>query len=148
MNFGNVQVDSVNNKIMSSIDNSIVFFDIIQEKVLNLPTNISTCGNDMISWIKCDSSSQSAYFCDESGGVASFDYKGRNNIGMELSWWRESHEAMPYSIDFDKDYTDLYIYSGGFDRKLKVTLPRKNKVARSIDLDKVITKASDKYMKM
>jgi DNA-binding beta-propeller fold protein YncE len=55
---------------------------------------------------------------------------------------------MPYSIDLDKDHRDTYVYSGGFDRKVQVILPKKNKIARSINLDKEYLKASDEYMKV
>ena len=67
---------------------------------------------------------------------------------MELQWYKEGvHEALPYSIDFDVDHTDSYIYSGGFDRMLKVSLPKKNKIARSTQLDKTLFKSSDQYFK-
>ena len=55
---------------------------------------------------------------------------------------------MPFSVDFDCDYNDTYIYSGGFDRQMKVTLPKKNKTIKSIDLDKQYLKANEKYLKM
>lgn len=68
---------------------------------------------------------------------------------MDLVWYKESHhKALPYSIDFDWDHSDVYVYSGGFDRKMKVYLPKKDKTAKTIDLDKEFTKASDQYLKM
>ena len=76
-NFANVQMDAVNGKVLSSVDNSLVVFDFVQEKVLNLPQSVHSCANDMISWLKTDAVSQHAYFCDEAGGVGGFDYKGR-----------------------------------------------------------------------
>lgn len=68
---------------------------------------------------------------------------------MGLVWYKDAlHKALPYSIDFGRDHRDLYVYSGGFDRNLKVYLPKKDKIAKSIDLDKEFAKAPDDYLKM
>jgi hypothetical protein len=77
LNYGNVIMDYINNKVISSIDNVIVAFDFVQDKILNLPKSENNCANDMISWITADSSSKNVYFCDESGGVASFNYQSK-----------------------------------------------------------------------
>ena len=81
--------------------------------------------------------------------ITKVGFEPQITLDMDLAWYKESlHKAMPFSVDFDRDHTDTYVYSGGFDRVVNTYLPKKNKIARSINLDKEFSKASDKYLKV
>ena len=61
-----------------------------------------------------------------------------------MDWFKENgHAAIPYAIDFDYQYPNHFIYSGGFDRKLKVHMTSRKKELKSIKMDKEVSQLDE-----
>lgn len=58
-----------------------------------------------------------------------------------MEWQKNQvHSAIPYAIDFGYKYPDHFIYSGGFDRSLKVHMTSRKKELKHIKMDQEVSR--------
>lgn len=70
-----METDSITNRILTTLDNEVIIFDIKKNKKLSIEHFREPIGNDILSWMKVDQNHQKLFFCDESGMIGVFNYQ-------------------------------------------------------------------------